>query len=185
MNRSPIKARQQTRPQPGNAEELVMNRHPIQTRQRGFALAISLILLTVITMLSLTAMRSANLDTKIAINHQHKRFAYQAAENALSYLISMPTEEIRVLNEPQLIGDYDNGINVGSTPAFIPYDTGSHSSADLDMTLLDDNSTVHFYSGHEMGAPSLIFQADAIGNVANTNATVHNRMEVSLIRDRD
>ncbi|MEW8586137.1 MAG: PilX N-terminal domain-containing pilus assembly protein, partial [Candidatus Thiodiazotropha sp.] len=58
--------------------------YPIQQSQRGSALVISLILLTIITILSVSAMRSTNLDTKIAVNHQLKKLSYRAAENAFA-----------------------------------------------------------------------------------------------------
>ncbi len=169
-----------------------MNRCPIncrtQSQQQGFALAISLILLVVITMLSLTAMRSATLDTKIAINHQHKQQAFQAAENALFTILCYKRQTLdglRNLNVNTLdIGNYDTGLNVADNPGFIPYHADSHTSADLAMTN-KGRSSLYQFSGHELNAPAIIHQADAVGMVTNTNSPAHNRMDVALIISDD
>lgn len=158
--------------------------NPIQTRQQGVALVVSLMLLTVITMLSLTAMRSANLDTKIAVNHQHKQLAFQASENAFAQLTSLSPAQMQTLNIPGIIGDYDTNTNVEANNHFIAIDPNAHSGADLDMTLTDISSPGQYkFSGFGLNIVTVVFQADALGEVAGTNATAHNRMEVALIRE--
>ncbi|MEW8156018.1 MAG: PilX N-terminal domain-containing pilus assembly protein, partial [Candidatus Thiodiazotropha endolucinida] len=52
------------------------------SNQSGTALVISLIMLTIVTLLSITAMQNTNLDTKVAVNHQFKGLSFSAAENA-------------------------------------------------------------------------------------------------------
>ncbi len=160
-----------------------MNRHrqnQITTqRQKGVALVVSLMLLTVITLLSLTAMRSANLDTRIAINHQHKQFAFQAAENALTKLTVVDPTNVDapgtldgtpVTNENwyQGEGDSDN----------------ASTSADLTMDMTDKSKPGQYkFSGYGLNVITFVFTADATGKVDGTNTTAHNRMEVALIRD--
>ncbi|MCU7854967.1 MAG: hypothetical protein KZQ79_04615, partial [Candidatus Thiodiazotropha sp. (ex Lucinoma borealis)] len=68
---------------------MTQNTHRLQNQNRrqhqdGAALAVSLILLIIITLLSVSAMRSTNLDTKISVNHQFKEASFQAAESALA-----------------------------------------------------------------------------------------------------
>jgi len=156
-------------------------------RQKGVALVISLILLTVITMLSLTAMRSANLDTKIAINHQHKQYAFQAAENALATLTSNPLETLETrTTEPQLVlPGTDNNDPVDNLGW---YSKGADASSG-NPGLTTDLAIAYLYtreglkiSGYGLNTKSPVYQADSVGRVNGTNATVHNRMEVALIR---
>lgn len=152
--------------------------HSYPAQQRGVALIISLVLLTVITLLSLTAMRSTNLGTKIAVNHQHKQLAFQAAENALAKLTSLPPAEMQNLNVPGTLNGVENN------PAFIPADANAHNSADLDMTLVDISKPGKYkFSGFGLNIVTVVFQADAIGSVGNSHSSSHNRMEVALVRD--
>lgn len=155
-------------------------------RQKGVALVISLILLTVITMLSLTAMRSANLDTKIAINHQHKQYAFQAAENALFELTSNPLEvlETRATGPQLTLPGTENDPpedNYGWYSKAADEDNSPGLSTDLTMNLIAIRKGLKI-SGYGLNTESPVYQADAVGRVIGTNATVHNRMEVALIR---
>jgi type IV pilus assembly protein PilX len=147
-------------------------------RQRGAALIVSLLLLTVITLLSLTAMRSAHIDTKIAVNHQQKQLAFQAAENAFAKLTSLPPEEMKDLDVPGTLGSTNNNAD------FIPVDSDAHTSADLEMTLTNISTPGQYkFSGFGLNIVTVVFQADAFGEVGDSNARVHNRMEVALVRE--
>ncbi len=162
-----------------------MNKHPInihsKQRQSGVALAISLILLTVITLLSLSSMRSANLNTKIAVNHQHKLFAFQAAEGALSNLLNANTEELTELEVPGNVADvaaanpdYFEELTVANSPTV---------SADLTLDLLEVSPPgKYMFSGFGMNVVTIRYQADSVGEVVGSNNTSHNRMEVVLVR---
>jgi type IV pilus assembly protein PilX len=135
-------------------------------------------------MLSLTAMRSANLDTKIAVNHQHKQLAFQAAENGFAHLTTLNKVELRALAVPNAIGDYDTNTNVVPTANFIATDPNAHNGADLELTLKEISLPgAYKYSGYGLSVVSIIYQADMKGSVTNANATAHNRMDVALIRD--
>jgi type IV pilus assembly protein PilX len=152
------------------------------TGQRGAALAISLILLTVITLLSLSAMRSANLYTKIAVNHQHKQFAFQAAENALTRLITLDATEMGTLSVPGTVA-------AAAVDNFNWYQQNSIAdsadvSADLSMDLTEVSAPGKYkFSGFGLNVVTVVYQADAAGRVDGANAVSHNRMEVALIRD--
>jgi type IV pilus assembly protein PilX len=150
--------------------------------QQGAALAIGLILLTVITLLSLSAMRSANLYTKIAVNHQHKQFAFQAAENVLTKLLTLDKDEMKTLKVPGKETDpaepnpdlYSQNA-IADSPAI---------SADLTMDLLEVSPPGKYkFSGFGLNVVTVLYQADAEGEVDGTNTVSHNRMEVALIRD--
>lgn len=151
-------------------------------RQQGAALAIGLILLTVITLLSLSAMRSANLYTKIAVNHQHKQFAFQAAENALTKLLTLDKDEMKTLvvpgtetDPPETNTDLFTQDSIADSPAV---------SADLTMDLLEVSPPGQYkFSGFGLNVVTVLYQADAEGEVDGTNTVSHNRMEVALIRD--
>ncbi|BAO45249.1 pilus assembly PilX family protein [Thiolapillus brandeum] len=161
-----------------------MTKHILPTygtsRQKGAALIVSLLLLTVITLLSLTAMRSSHIDTKIAVNHQQKQLAFQAAENAFAKLTSLAPDEMKDLDVPGTPSSTENNVD------FIPADADAHTSADLEMTLPVGGISrpgQFKFSGFGLNIKTIVFQADAFGEVDGSNARVHNRMEVALVRE--
>jgi len=162
--------------------------YPGNPRQRGVALVISLIVLVVITMLSLTAMRGANLDTKIAVNHQHKQLAFQAAENGLAKLTTLPADQMKTLQVPGTEDD-SNPIpdpNDATTNWYASEETTDSPTLSATATLtLNEISPAGKYkfSGFGLNIKTIIFQADSFGTVESTNARAHNRMEIALIRD--
>lgn len=155
------------------------------SRQQGVALVVSLILLTVITLLSITAMRSANLDTRITVNHQHKQLAFQAAENALTKLTSLPMTdpEMKNLNVP---GNIEDGPKTTAL-WFESTDDNSNSpdlAADLTMDYVEKSAPGKYkFSGFGLKIITHIYQAEAAGSVAGTNARARNRMQVALLRE--
>lgn len=62
---------------------MTANTHSMPTRQRGAVLAVSLILLLVLTLLGVTAMQSTMLQERMAGNAREISMAFQAAEAAL------------------------------------------------------------------------------------------------------
>ncbi len=147
--------------------------------QRGVALVVTLILLAVISLLSLTAMRSTTLDTRIAINHQHRQYAFQAAENGLTKLTVDDPGNVRVPGTlaaaPVLNENYYQGKDVTGT---------LDQSADLTMDLIEIAPAGHYkFSGFGLNVTTYIYQADSIGRVDGTGTQAHHRMEVALIRD--
>lgn len=167
-------------------QQFYKSRYPVQNRQRGVALVISLILLTVITLLSVTAMRSTNLDTKITVNHQHKQMAFQAAENTFAELTGLPITNPKMkppqLNVPGNINDDPELNSNWYTQSGV---TGSPDlSSDLTMTYTEKAAPGKYkFSGFGLNIVTHIYQADAIGKVDGTNASAHNRMQVALIRE--
>ncbi len=149
-------------------------------RQRGAALAISLILLVIVTLLSVTAMRSATLDSRIAVNHQHKQLAFQAAENAFSKLSTLPPAQMRSLEVPGVVG----AANATTMTDFVPTDSDTGSSADLRMELIEISPPGKYkFSGYGLNIVTIIYQADAFGEVDGTDTRTHHRMGMALIRD--
>ncbi len=159
-----------------------MNKHhhpPLQT-QKGVALVVSLILLVVITLLSITAMRGANLDTRIAVNHQHKQLAYQTAENALYQLTSIRPQQMKALDIP---GQVDETTTNCRFVEFQPEDGSAKRRADLNLKLIEISKPGQYkFSGYGLNITTIIYQADAYGHVENSGALTHNRMRVALVR---
>ncbi|MBT3059367.1 MAG: hypothetical protein G8D61_06970 [gamma proteobacterium symbiont of Ctena orbiculata] len=153
--------------------------YPIQQSQRGSALVISLILLTIITILSVSAMRSTNLDTKIAVNHQLKELSYRAAENAFAQLIANPLTAVR----PETIGPE----NAVANPDFYQSLGVVHQpdiSADITMELIEVAPPGKYkFNGHSLNRTSIKYQADSVGRVLGSNTRTTNRMELVWIRN--
>ncbi len=147
-------------------------------RQKGAALIVSLILLTVITVLSLSAARNTNLDTKISTNHQHKQLSFQAAENALAKV----TGENPNISVPATPGaantintDYFTATSVDGQPDV---------AANVEMDFVRISRPGEFkFSGFGLALTSLIYQADSTGRLVNGTAQSHNRMGLALVRD--
>jgi type IV pilus assembly protein PilX len=147
--------------------------------QSGAALVIGLVMLTIITLLSVSAMRSTNLDTKIAVNHQFKEMSFQAAENALAR-VTGPLEDAD-LDLPNALGavnavtnfDYYESTGVDHQPDF---------SADVELEMTEISRRYKF-SGFPLNVLTVMYQADSRGTVAGTDTQTINRMQVALIRN--
>jgi Tfp pilus assembly protein PilX len=127
-------------------------------------------------------MRNANLNTKIAVNHQHKAFAFQAAESALTNLVNATPAEIKTLNVPA----NETAAPADNTDWFAATGVADNAtvSADLQMDLLEISAPgTYKFSGFGMNVVTVKYQADAMGEVDGTNTSSHNRMEVILVRD--
>lgn len=144
--------------------------------QQGTALVVGLIMLTVVTLLSVSAMRSNSLDTKIAVNQQFKQMSFLASESALAKLTG-PTIDVdlpQALNEPETTVDYfDSPGGAGNRPGV---------SVDLTMEMVDISRKYKF-SGFPLNVLTIMYQADATGHVDGTNSRTTNRMQVALIRN--
>lgn len=60
-----------------------MTMRPLRMTQRGAALIVALLLLIVITVLSITAMRTSTMQLRMAVNHQERTQAVQTAQAAI------------------------------------------------------------------------------------------------------
>lgn len=160
-----------------NSEHLhaFRKRHP----QQGTALVISLVMLVIITLLSVSAMRSSNLESKVSVNHQFKELSFQAAENALAQLTG-PTPNA---NRPTNLGS----VNAITNPAYyssVGVADQPDLSADLTLEMTEISPPGKYkFSGYSLNLVTILFQADAVGNVAGNNTRSNNRMEVGLIRN--
>lgn len=174
-----------------------LTRYPFR-RQQGAALVVSLIILTVITLLSLSAMRNTNLDTKIAANHQHKQISFEAAESALGKLTA-PTPENsdggNALEVPKTIKQNIDPDDPDSPKEYLPASNPDYfvatgvegqpdTSADLDLLFTEQSRPGKYkFSGYGLSVVTLIYQADTYGEIDNTTTKTHNRAQVALIRD--
>ncbi|MCU7803192.1 MAG: hypothetical protein KZQ92_22575 [Candidatus Thiodiazotropha sp. (ex Lucinoma borealis)] len=160
---------------------MTQNTHRLQNQNRrqhqdGAALAVSLILLIIITLLSVSAMRSTNLDTKISVNHQFKEASFQAAESALA-IVTGPAPAPQVPATPTS----PSVINVGYfTSSGVAHQ--ADLSADLIMTYIGP-SRAYKVSGFRPNALSHEYQANAIGTVDQSGTRTENSMRILLIRN--
>ena len=65
------------------AIDMKLHRHPPPHKQQGVVLVVALIMLILITMISISAVRSTTLDEKMAGASRDRNKAFQAAEYAL------------------------------------------------------------------------------------------------------
>lgn len=159
------------------------------SRQSGVALVVSLIILTIVTLLSISAMRNTNLDTRIAVNYQFKALSFAAAENALALVISPDMSIVDRLRIPAHEGQVtreENFINMPSEDDIIAVPALANQPplrASLSMTN-DGTKERLFFSGYQLDNITHLFLADAKGNVGESRTQTHNRMQVGLIRPR-
>jgi type IV pilus assembly protein PilX len=154
-----------------------------QIRQQGAALVVSMILLTIITMLSLSAMRNTNIETKIAVNHQFKEMSFQAAENALALLTGPELDSINLII-PATVGTREQTSGFYSI-ADIP--DSPDASADIDMlyeAVIDpeQGDGNMLFSGFQLDIVTHLYLADSSGHVEGNAGYSQNRMQVALIR---
>jgi type IV pilus assembly protein PilX len=147
----------------------------IRHSQQGTALVIGLIMLTVITLLSVSAMRSTSIDTKISVNQQFKQMSFLASESALAQLTGpeIDLDPPASLDASETYTDYFQAPGNTEQPGV---------SVDLTMTMVDKSRRYKF-SGFPLNVLTIMYQADAAGTVANTNTLSTNRMQVALIRN--
>jgi type IV pilus assembly protein PilX len=158
-------------------------RQKTANRQGGAALVVSMILLLIITMLSVSAMRNTNIETKIAVNHQFKELSFQAAENALS-IITGPELDAIELNIPATIGDTE------STPDFYVAENitdQADARANVTMTyedMIDPKQGMGnmLFSGFQLDVVTHLYLANSTGQVDGNGTQTTNRMQVALIR---
>jgi len=157
-----------------------MLNNPINKKStEGAALVISLIILSVITLLGLSAMRSTRMETKISVNHQFKQTSFLAAESALAKLTG-PIPEAQIPkaiegSEPVLNKAYFSSTDV---------DGQADITADLSISYIKTSTPGEFkFSGYGLGVTSLIYQADAVGKVGSTHINTHNRMGLAKVRN--
>ncbi len=159
-----------------------MSRFSLQAHiqlQQGVALVISMILLAVISLLSISAMRATNIDSRIAANYQHKQLSFQAAESIFVKLTSdHPQVQIPTTSSgPIKTIDYISFAATNGQPAV---------SADLNLTFIRESAPGEYkLSGYSMDIKTLIYRADAYGEVDGSNTRTHNRETLLLVDNRD
>jgi len=168
-------------------------------RQNGIALAVSLIFLLILTILSVSAMQNSTLETKIAVNHQHKQMSFQAAESALARVLG-PDPDIK---KPLVVdGPAVDNINYYACKADFKdcdfkctddFSDCKFNNRTSERTTLSGNLKMEYkersvpgkykFSGYSLDIVTLVYQAEAKGQVNGTGATSTNRMQIALIRD--
>ena len=154
-----------------------------QSRQNGAALVVSMILLAVITLLSVSAMRNTNIETKIAVNHQFKELSFQAAENALAIITGPELDSIN-LDIPATVGDTEvtNPFNAISG---LTDQANTHAEVSLlyeDVIDPKKGKGNMLFSGFQLDIVTHLYLADSTGFVDGNQTKTTNRMQVALIR---
>lgn len=145
--------------------------------QHGAALVIGLIMLTVITLLSVSAMRTTNLETKIAVNQQLKELTFQASENALA----MVTGPEVTVNLPSALGPGNAVMNANYFQSS-GIDGQPDLSADVNVEMIEITRRYKFH-GFPLNVLAVMYNADSQGIVVGNNTKTVNRMQVALIRN--
>ncbi|MFW2438871.1 MAG: pilus assembly PilX family protein [Arenicellales bacterium] len=147
--------------------------------QCGVALVISMILLVVISLLSISAMRATNIDSRIAANYQHKQLSFQVAESVFVKLtdrspqIQRPTASSGTLKSV----DYISYAATSGQPA---------ASADLELRFIRESTAGEYkVSGYSLDVKTLIYQADAYGEVNGSHTRTHNRAMMVRVDNRN
>lgn len=158
-----------------------MRQSKLHTRtipQQGVALIICMILLAVISLLSISAMRATNIDSRIAANYQHKQLSFQVAESVIAKLTgALPQVQIPTASSGTLTNiDYISYMATEGQPAV---------SADLDLTFIRESAAGEYkISGYSLDVKTRVYQADAYGEVDGNNTRTHNRATVLLIDNK-
>lgn len=158
-------------------------------KQSGVALVVSLIVLTIVTLLSISAVQNTNLDTKIAVNHQFKALSFAAAENALAKVIGPDLTVIDDFDIPSQMNEVSehDSFFVSPGPGDDPLDPALNAHpplrASLSMMYQGEREGL-FFSGHQLDNTTHLFLTDAIGKVGESRTRTHNRMQVGLLRQR-
>lgn len=148
--------------------------------QQGVALLMSMVFLMILTLLSVSAMKNSMLETKIAVNHQHKVLSFQAQESAFARLLGPEPEVTRPLTiaaAPEVNTDYFVSTGVTNQPDL---------AGDLEMNFIEKSTPGQYkFSGYGLDIVTLKYDADAYGRVSavGSGAKTHGRMQVALIRD--
>jgi type IV pilus assembly protein PilX len=153
------------------------------SRQKGAALVVSLILLTIITMLSVSAMRNTNIETKIAVNHQFKELSFQAAENALA-IITGPQLDSVAVNIPATIDSTELTTNFNPISG-ITDQADTHSDVAIlyeDVIDPKKGGGNMLFTGFQLDIVAHLYQINSTGFVSGNATQTTNRMQVALIR---
>jgi hypothetical protein len=151
-----------------------------------------MIMLMIVTLLSVSAMRNTNLDTKIAVNHQFKELSFTAAENALAKVAGPDLDSIDELDMPTVIDQVTYNENFFTTPTAAEIRSSPNLAdladqppmkASLSMKY-EGEKTGLFFTGHQLDNTAHLFLAEATGSVGDSNTRTQNRMQVALIRHK-
>ena len=147
-------------------------------KQQGIALIMSMIFLIILTLLSVSAMKGSMLETKIAVNHQHKVLSFQSSESAFARLLgpdAVVNRPLTVAAAPVMNSNYFVSTGVSNQPDL---------SADLEMDYLGKSAPGQYkFSGYGLSIITLKYNADSYGKVNGSGAKTHGRMQIALIRD--
>lgn len=121
-----------------------MQPRPYRSRQSGAALIVGLVLLMVLTVLAISTMRTATLETAMAGNAQYRQKAFQIAEAGVADIMgSIVDETFDFTVMPQTIGpvpvvEQDSGEEIGNYTVTVSF-IGISLSPGYSLPTVDEN----------------------------------------------
>ncbi len=131
----------------------------IRSRETGVALFVVLIMILVTSILGVSAMQASIFETRVAVNHQHKNLAFQAAENALMQALGT-NNPYDVIPTSTTSGNHKENNHFFS----VPLTTGMPAiSAKLTATYIE--KMTDDVSGYQVDSDILVYELEAEGQV--------------------
>ena len=145
-------------------------------KETGIALYVVLVMILVTSMLSISAIQASIFETRMAVNHQHKNLAFQAAENALMQALGTenPNDIIPASTTP---GNHKMSSNFFSLHAI----NNKQPAISANLTAKYIEKTTQDISGYEVDSDILVYELTADGRVDGTSSRAVNIMGVGYI----
>lgn len=148
-------------------------------RQRGAALIVSLLILTVMTLIGVTAVSSTSVDERIAANSQQKMITFQATESAINQAIvdATPASPTYVEAEDPLRAATNAGPNIVLNN-FAQYDMDpeqklANTELLADVDVVYTGQTIAPGYGFSSGLTMFTFTLDVTTQVESTAVRSH------------
>ena len=116
------------------------NAHTLKKRQSGAVLAVSLILLLIMTMIGISAMSTTTLQETFSANAQHKATSFQAAESVIKTTWAVP-----------IMGNAIGGVNVIIAPTNA-FNSINNSNGGTPITTAVNSTAAVQYCGQVIGS---------------------------------
>ena len=133
---------------------MVENNH--HSTQRGAALVVSLVMLTILTILGLTSMKTTVLEQKMTSNERNQAIAFQAAETALRDAETIIDQDIEyLLGFGDRIGHYQDASSEPDILEPLSWTDENTRNATSNVAATDPARLIIVNSGQYLGEGSL------------------------------
>ncbi len=141
-----------------------MNMTPNMRRnQQGVTLVTGLIFLVVLTLLGVTAMKTATVEERMSGNLRDRNLALQSAEMTLRYAEQHIRDDDPATNVPQSI-DGLAGFDAVCTGGFCYYGIGAEPPQDARATYCTPNCPINYTAGTQFNTGGIDYFAPALPN---------------------